>query len=190
MRTNIGPFCAVPGTDISDVSSRYDTMPFDDQRPAMPVGATQRLCGATLTLSGQLAAGDLHVQRQIRLKERCQSSPAMYLYNQDVHAIELAGPGPHQLELDSCGHAPFGMALMVYQRPGSSAPYDTSSLGTLCRNMIASATPSGRTGCAGGIATRFVGLQPGTVYLVVSSDSPETTGAYDLTVKSSTSACP
>jgi hypothetical protein len=111
----------------------------------------------------------------------------MYHYFQDVYPVELVGPGPHQLELDSCGHASFGMTLMVYQRPGSSAPYDTSSL---CRNMIASAEPSGRTGCAGGIATRFVGLQAGTVYLVVSSDSPGITGSYELTVKSSTSVCP
>jgi hypothetical protein len=140
-----------------------------------------------MVLSGELASGDLHLTRAVRPKTGCGMAPPGYLYFQDVHAVELVGPGPHRLELDSCGHAPFGMSLMVFQRPGSSTPYDTSNV---CRNLVAFADPSERRDCAGGVSTRLVGLQPGTVYVVVSSQSPGYTGAYQLTVTSETSACP
>jgi hypothetical protein len=186
-RTNIGPFCAVPGSDISDLSSRYDSMPFENRGPAMPIGAVGRLCAAPVVLSGELASGDLQLQRAVRVRSGCLPSPAIYRYFQDVHAVELVGPGPHRLELDSCGRAPYRMSVVLYQRSGAAAPYDT---GNICRNLVASADPSARRDCAGGVSARFVGLQPGTVYVVVSSESPESTGTYQLTVKSDTSRCP
>lgn len=186
-RSNIGPFCAVPGSDISDLSSRYDSMPFDNQRPADPVGPARRLCSAPVVLSGELATGDLNLQRSLRVKNGCVTSPPGYLYLEDVHAVELVGPGPHRLEINSCGHAPYRMSVMVFQRPGSTAPFDTSNV---CRNLVASADPSARSDCGGGVSARFVGLQPGTIYVVVSSEDPGKTGAYELTVTSDTSRCP
>jgi hypothetical protein len=185
-RTNIGPFCAVPGSDISDLSSRYDGMPFDNQHPATAIGPAQRLCGAPVVLSGELTTGDLNLPRAVRTRTGCTAAPPGYVYLQDVYTVELVGPGPHRLELDSCGHAPYRMSVMLFQRPGSSTPYDTSSV---CRNLIGFADPSARRDCAGGVSARFVGLQPGSVQVVVSSEGTGV-GPYQLTVKSETSRCP
>jgi hypothetical protein len=186
-RSNIGPFCAVPGSDISDLSSRYDSMPFDNHQPATPVGPARRLCGAAVVLSGELTAGDLNLQRSLRVKSGCLPSPPGYLYLEDVHAVELVGPGPHDLDLNSCGHAPYRMSVMLFHRPDSTTPYDTSSV---CRNLLAFADPSARGDCGGGVSARFVGLQAGTVYVVVSSETPGKSGSYELTVTSGTSRCP
>jgi hypothetical protein len=184
-RAAIGPFCAVPGSYITDVSGRYDSTTPPAVQPAAPVASTARLCGS-MDLSGDLAVGDLHLNRNVKIGMDCHTSPASYFYYQDVYAIELVGAGPHRLVLDSCGQVQFGMSVMIYAKIGSSAPYDTSNI---CLNLIASADPSGKQGCSQGVSTRIEGLAAGIVYIVVTSNGPDVTGSYTLSVSSETSHC-
>jgi hypothetical protein len=187
-RDIVGPFCAVPGSPISDVTLRYDTTTPAPVAPATPVGTTRPVCSTPTVLSGSLSSSSLSLTRALSTTSGCLASPYSS-YPQDVYAIELAGPGPHELTLDSCGHSAFPMALMVFQKPGSTAPYDTKNV---CNNLISSADPSGEPGCSGGgDLSRIVGMQPGTVFIVVTTEDPSgESGAYQLTVTSDTSSCP
>jgi hypothetical protein len=175
--------CAVPGAPVSDIGSRYDSTTPEPTKPATPVGPTQRLCGAPLVLSGELTATDPAVNRSLKTSGGCIGSP--YADVQDVYAIELVGSGPHSLELDSCGHSAIRMEVMLFQKPGSTTPYDTANS---CQNMITSWEPSPRNNCNGGIQARSINMQPGIVYVVVTNEGGEL-GTYELTVKSDTSRC-
>jgi len=187
-RDIVGPFCAVPGSPITDVSLRYDTTTPTPVSPAKPMGATQRLCGSPVVLSGTLLSSSMTATRVLSTTSGCLASPYSS-YPEDVYAIELVGPAPQTLNLDSCGHSAFPMAVMLYQKPGSTTPYDTMNV---CNNLIASADPSGEPACGGGgVLERIVGLQPGTVLVAVATEDPSgESGAYALTVTSDTSMCP
>jgi hypothetical protein len=54
--------------------------------------------------------------------------------------------------------------------------------------MITSWEPSAQPNCNGGIFARTINLEPGIIYVVVSSESGER-GTYSLTVTSDTSSC-
>jgi hypothetical protein len=180
----MGPYCAVPGGSLTDVSSRYDNASPEATKPATPVAPATKLCGST-TLSGELSDTDLHLTRSVRLDARCVTSP--YQYYQDVHAIELVGPGPHRLELEACEPTNISMALMIFQKVGSTSPYDTANT---CLNLISSPQPAAHPNCtSNGVSARFVGMQPGTVFVVVSSEGPDKTGSYSLSLRSETSTC-
>jgi hypothetical protein len=184
-RAAIGPFCAVPGLSITDVSGRYDGTSPEPAQPGTPVGPTARLCGS-MELAGELTTDDLRVHRSIRQATGCATSPESYFYYQDVYAIELVGAGPHRLVLDSCGMGGFALAVMIFAKSGSSTPYDTSNT---CLNLLSSAEASGTKPCGLGVSARLEGFQPSIVYIVVTSNGPEIAGSYTLSLSSETSRC-
>jgi hypothetical protein len=182
-RSILPPFCAVPGSSISDISSRYDTSTPDPVAPASPIGQPVRICKTPVKLSGTLESGDVHVQRGIKTSGGCALSPATYLYWQDVYALELVGPGPHEIEITSPAPAGVTLALNIFQKPGSSTPFDTSKP---CQSLVWTAE-DGWLG--GGLAGRLIGVQPGTLYVVATSTSPDKTGTYEFQAASTTSEC-
>jgi hypothetical protein len=182
-----GGVCAVPGPPVSDIATRYDTTTPDAGdvlvSPGVPLGATQRLCSTPVVLAGELAATDPTSNRSLKTGGGCITSP--YADPQDVYAVELAGTGPHTLEVDSCGISSIPMEVMLFQKPGSMHPYDTANS---CKNLITSWEPSGQPNCNGGVFARSINLSPGIVYVVISSQSGEF-GSYQLKITSSTSTC-
>jgi len=139
-----------------------------------------------MELAGELTTDDLRVHRSVRHATGCGTSPETYFYYQDVYAIELVGPGPHRLVLDSCGKGAFALAVMIYAKSGSATPYDT---GNTCLNLLSSTEASGTKPCGQGVSARLQGFQPGIVYIVVTSNGPEITGSYTLSLTSETSRC-
>ncbi len=131
----------------------------------------------------------------IRVTDSCGQPPAGYTYTVDVYAVELVGPGPHRLVVDTCdsellfsGQAfyPIDTVVMAYQdSDGSDHPLD---LDDACPHLLEQAD-DGCSNVAGPSLLRMTGLREGTVQIAVTTfgGPPATPMPYVLHVWSDTS---
>jgi hypothetical protein len=172
-----------------DVSSRF-TAATAPERPPILDGSLE--LHAEHVFEGTLEDTDAPF---IRVTNNCVLPPPGYTYTVDVYALELVGPGPHHLVVDTCdsellfsGQAffPIDTVLMAYQdSDGSDDPLD---LDDACPHLLAQAD-DGCSNHAGPSLLRMTGLREGTVQIAVTTfgGPPTTPMPYVLHVWSDTS---
>jgi hypothetical protein len=177
------------GGPYADVTSRYSAATSPVRVPVLD-GSVE--LHAEHVFDGTLENTDAPF---IRVTDSCGQPPAGYTYTVDVYAVELVGPGPHHLVVDTCdsellfgGQAfyPIDTVVMAYQdSDGSDHPLD---LDDACPHLLEQAD-DGCSNYAGPSLLRMAGLREGTVQIAVTTfgGPPATPMPYVLHVWSDTS---
>jgi hypothetical protein len=163
------PFLASLGTDVSSL-----LQPATVAKKAPMMVRSVRLDG-TLALDGQLDSTSQRFPEPLDASTGCITSQSTD--PTDFYAIELVGPGPHQLEIDACQSGL--LVINAYQAKDGTPGAVDSTAG--CAHFVAS------TGLYCGNGYRFVGsgFAAGTLVLTISSFEPPK--SYHVELRSSTS---
>jgi hypothetical protein len=172
-----------------DVTSRYSAATSPQRAPILDGSAELH---AEHVFNGTLEGIDAPF---IRVTDSCGQPPPGYTYTVDVYAVELVGPGPHRLVVDTCDSEllfsgqvfnPIDTVVMAYQdSDGSNHPLD---LDNACPHLLEQAD-DGCSNYAGPSLLRMSGLHEGTVQIAVTTfgGPPTTPMPYVLHVRSDTS---
>lgn len=177
------------GGPYVDVTSRYSAATSPQRAPILDGSAELH---AEHVFNGTLEDIDAPF---IRVTDNCGQPPPGYTYTVDVYAVELVGPGPHRLVVDTCDSEllftgqvfnPIDTVVMAYQdSDGSNHPLD---LDNACPHLLEQAD-DGCSNYAGPSLLRMSGLHEGTVQIAVTTfgGPPTTPMPYVLHVRSDTS---
>src|SRR5450432_2273959 len=177
------------GDPYVDVTSRYSAATSPQRAPILDGSAELH---AEHVFNGTLEHIDAPF---IRVTDSCGQPPPGYTYTVDVYAVELVGPGPHRLVVDTCDSEllfsgqvfnPIDTVVMAYQdSDGSNHPLD---LDNACPHLLEQAD-DGCSNYAGPSLLRMSGLHEGTVQIAVTTfgGPPTTPMPYVLHVRSDTS---
>ena len=163
------PFLASHGTDVS---SRLQATTMPKQAPTKVHSV--RLDG-TLAIDGQLDRTSQRFPAPLDAGNGCFATQSTE--PTDVYAIELVGPGPHQLEIDACQS---GLLIVNAYQSKDGTP-DAVDMTASCGHWVAS------TSLYCGNGYRFVGsgFATGTLVLAISTLDPM--ASYHVELRSSTS---
>jgi hypothetical protein len=177
------------GGPYVDVTSRYSAATSPQRAPILDGSAELH---AEHVFNGTLEDIDAPF---IRVTDSCGQPPPGYTYTVDVYAVQLVGPGPHRLVVDTCDSEllfsgqvfnPIDTVVMAYQDSnGSNHPLD---LDNACPHLLEQAD-DGCSNYAGPSLLRMSGLHEGTVQIAVTTfgGPPTTPMPYVLHVRSDTS---
>lgn len=172
MSGDLCPFLPSKGEDVAGRLTALGSTPV----LRSPTILSRAVLDGTLVVGGVLTSTSEVMATPLGDDDSCTESSEQPT---NVHALELVGPGPHQLIIDGCvGETP---TIQVFQSlEGSESALDMDAP---CRHWIAS------TDLPCGTGRRLVasGFAEGTVLLAASSLLSSEMGRYQVRVSSSTS---